>query len=71
MISKFVQAALESRGEISKTEALALASVNLEKLLGISQAKPDVVATQGGSLLDFESKVVAVISARRGVVDLL
>ncbi|KZP34599.1 composite domain of metallo-dependent hydrolase [Athelia psychrophila] len=64
-------AALESRGEISKTEALALASVNLEKLLGISQPKPDVIATQGGSLLDFESKVVGVISARRGVVDLL
>ncbi|KAF7969725.1 hypothetical protein HWV62_26136 [Athelia sp. TMB] len=64
-------AALESHGEISKAEALALASVNLEKLLGVKRVKPDIVATKGGSLLDLESKVVGIISAHRGVVDLL
>ncbi|KZT28940.1 carbohydrate esterase family 9 protein [Neolentinus lepideus HHB14362 ss-1] len=66
-------AALEAGSEISKSEAIALASVNVEQLLGvaISPAQSDLVATSGGDLLDFSSKVVGVISPRRGVVDLL
>lgn len=53
---------------------MALASTNIEKLLGGKvQADDDceLVATEGGDLLDFASKVRAVISPGRGVVDLL
>ena len=56
------------------TQALALASTNLEKLLGndagAALGASDLVVTQGGDLLSFESKVVGVISPRRGSVDL-
>ncbi|KAI0748925.1 composite domain of metallo-dependent hydrolase [Fomes fomentarius] len=65
-------AALELNGEISKADALALVSANVEKLLGVETdgLQSDLVATVGGDLLDF-SKVIGVISPRRGVVDLL
>jgi len=71
-------AALEASGSISQSEALALASTNLEKLLGVEEAEDvqgiqdvgDLVATSNGGILDFESKVVGVISPRRGIVDL-
>ncbi|KAH9846908.1 carbohydrate esterase family 9 protein [Lenzites betulinus] len=65
-------AALEANGSISKAEALALASTNVETLLGVKAngANGDLVATRGGDLLDF-SKVVAIVSSRRGVVDIL
>jgi hypothetical protein len=67
-----MQIALESGGLISKPEAIALASTNLKKLLGGNRQKgtTDLVATQGGDLLSFESKVVAVISSVRGTVDI-
>lgn len=70
---KVSQAALEAHGEISKTAALALASVNLEKLLGVKVGplQGDLVATRGGTLLDFSSRVVSIISSVRGVVDLM
>ncbi|KAH9048372.1 carbohydrate esterase family 9 protein [Lactarius hengduanensis] len=67
-------AALEAGGRISKVQALALASTNLEVLLGggVESAlrTSDLVATQGGDLLSFDSKVVGVLSPRRGTVDL-
>ncbi|KAJ3987627.1 composite domain of metallo-dependent hydrolase [Lentinula detonsa] len=65
-------AALEAGGEICKAEAIALASSNLEKLLGLNSGtvSSNLVATTGGTILDFESKVVAVASAKRGVVDI-
>ncbi|KAI0297178.1 carbohydrate esterase family 9 protein [Russula brevipes] len=68
-------AALEAGGRVSKLQALALASTNLDKLLGggdVTRASgaSDLVATQGGDLLSFESKVVGVISPRRKSVDL-
>ncbi|KAF5393062.1 hypothetical protein D9757_001113 [Collybiopsis confluens] len=64
-------AALESDGKISKAEAIALASSNLAKLLGLpSDTTSTLVATTGGTILDFESKVVGIVSAQRGVVDL-
>ncbi|TFK48234.1 composite domain of metallo-dependent hydrolase [Heliocybe sulcata] len=65
--------AAASGGLISKSDALAMASSNIEKLLGVT-AEPwygDIVITQGGDLLSFKGKVVAVISPRRGLVDLL
>ncbi|TFK91321.1 composite domain of metallo-dependent hydrolase [Polyporus arcularius HHB13444] len=65
-------AAIESDGLISKEQAIALASTNVEKLLGIERSADDaeLVATRGGDFLDY-GKVVGVVSPRRGVVDLL
>ncbi|CDO74447.1 hypothetical protein BN946_scf184979.g2 [Trametes cinnabarina] len=59
-------------GVLSKADAFALASSNVETLLGLETdpAEQDLVATVGGDLLDFEGKVVAVISPRQGVVDI-
>ncbi|THG99949.1 hypothetical protein EW026_g2520 [Hermanssonia centrifuga] len=62
--------ALEAGESMSKKEVLALASVNLQQLLGVHSFETDLVASKGGDLLDFDSKVVAVISPRRGIVDL-
>ncbi|EMD37398.1 hypothetical protein CERSUDRAFT_114069 [Gelatoporia subvermispora B] len=64
-------AALETGGKLSRSEALSLASINLDELLGVktTRSQSDLVATRGGDLLEF-SKVVGVISQRRGVVDL-
>lgn len=70
-ISLVGQAALEADGALSRSDAIALASVNLEKLLGLKKPVSDLVAVKSGSLLDFEGKVVGVISPGRGVVDLL
>jgi hypothetical protein len=68
------QASLATGGRMSKAEVLALGSTNVVKLLG-GQAPTiftqDLVATRGGDLLSFNSKVVAVLSPSRGVVDLL
>ncbi|KAJ6572076.1 carbohydrate esterase family 9 protein [Mycena capillaripes] len=61
-------AGLESNGVLGKAEVLALASINLETLLGVEESNTDLVATSGGS--DFEGKVVAIISARSASVDL-
>jgi hypothetical protein len=66
-------AALEANGTISKSEAFALASTNLERLLGVnvhSNLIPDHVATAGGDLMSMNSKVVAIISPRNDAVDL-
>jgi hypothetical protein len=73
LTTRITQAALEAHGEISKAEALALASVNIEKLLGVKSGHShgDLVATRGGTLLDFQSRVVGLISSSRGVVDLV
>ncbi|KAJ7221007.1 carbohydrate esterase family 9 protein [Mycena haematopus] len=66
-------ASLTSPG-MSRADALALGSTNVAKLLGAKAPRrltEDFVATRGGDLLSLDSKVVAVISARRGLVDLL
>jgi hypothetical protein len=36
----------------------------------LASGASDLVATQGGDLFSFESKVVGIISPRRGYVDL-
>ncbi|KAJ7454750.1 carbohydrate esterase family 9 protein [Mycena latifolia] len=67
-------ASLAANGTLSKAEVLALGSTNVAKLLGASPPSifsQDLVATRGGDLLGFSSKVVAVLSPRRGVIDLL
>lgn len=56
---------------MSGIQALALGSVNLERLLGVNHPNHDLVATKGGRFLGFEGKVVGIISPSRGVVDLL
>ena len=57
---------------LSKEDAFTLATVNLEKLLGLeaSSEEQDLVATVGGDLLGYEGKVIAAISPRREVVDI-
>ncbi|KAF9481555.1 carbohydrate esterase family 9 protein [Pholiota conissans] len=66
-------AAIESGGRLSKEEAIALGSSNMMKLLGVhvDDESVDLVASRGGDLLDFDSKVVAVISARDRKVQVL
>jgi len=64
-------AELEAGGSFDKHDAIALATVNLEKLLGVHKGHGDLVATVGGDLLDFSSKVTAIISPGRGLVDIL
>lgn len=76
--------AVESGGKISTEQAFMLGTVNLVKLLGGEEEddlegeagagvdsflKGELVATVGGDLLEFGSKVVAVVSSRRGFVD--
>ncbi|KAF9017012.1 hypothetical protein BDZ89DRAFT_1117848 [Hymenopellis radicata] len=65
-------ASLEADGKISKEEAIGLASVNLEKLLGAESKshETDLVATRGGDILELEAKVVSVLSPARGLVDI-
>ncbi|KIP04854.1 hypothetical protein PHLGIDRAFT_129239 [Phlebiopsis gigantea 11061_1 CR5-6] len=68
--------AIDAGGDISRAQALAIGSTNVEKLLGgkVGTATPsavDLVATEGGDLLDFTSKVKAVISPKSGSVNLL
>ncbi|CCM03596.1 uncharacterized protein FIBRA_05734 [Fibroporia radiculosa] len=67
-------AALEAGGLISKEQAIALGSTNVETLLGgevEAEGLHDMVVTEGGDLLDLESKVIAIISPRRSLVHLL
>ena len=57
---------------ISKEDAIALASTKLERLLGGKGGpkRMDLVATEGGDLLELGSKVVGVMSPSRGSTDL-
>jgi len=69
----YFQAALESNGHISESQAYQLATTNLEKLLGvreIGEDASDLVVYEGGSMFELSSKVVGVISPVRGCVDL-
>ena len=64
---------MESNGRLSRREAYELASTNMESLLGlkgiINRETADLVAYDGGSAFDLSSKVAAVLSPARGVVD--
>ncbi|PFH51544.1 hypothetical protein AMATHDRAFT_175162 [Amanita thiersii Skay4041] len=62
-------AALETEGRISKEEALAMGSVNIQHLLGV-HSEVDLVITHGGDLLELGSRVIGVISPRRKMVHL-
>jgi hypothetical protein len=63
--------ALESAGTISKEAALAMVSSNIEKLLGVrSGPHSEFAVTRGGDLFSLDAKVIAMVSSKRGVVDL-
>jgi len=67
-------AKLESNGRIDDQQAYALATTNLEKLLGVINLvdeTADLVAYEGGGAFDLSSKVVAVLSPERGIVDMV
>ncbi|CUA74661.1 DNA-directed RNA polymerase II subunit RPB1-B [Rhizoctonia solani] len=65
-------AALESNGDLTKQDALALGTINLQKLLGLEGNAPfgDLVAYRGGDCFDLASRPVAVVSSARATVDL-
>lgn len=75
ILISYTQLALDAGGSITKAQAMAIGSTNVEKLLGgkveVTAEVADLVATEGGDLFDFTSKVKAVISPRRGFVNLL
>jgi hypothetical protein len=60
-------AALEANGTLSRQQAFAFGSTNVQKLLGadMQTQAPDMVATRGGDLLSMESKVVAIMAPRQ------
>lgn len=64
------QIALENN--LTQSQALSLVSSSVDSLLGVRvrPADADLVATRGGGLLQFEGKVIGVISPRVGGVDL-
>ncbi|KAF9014304.1 hypothetical protein BDQ17DRAFT_1386733 [Cyathus striatus] len=65
-------AALEANGQLSKRDAFALVTTNLEKALGVPPGAPqDLVAYKGGDALGFESKPTAILSAMAGNVNML
>ncbi|KAG8958226.1 hypothetical protein FRC03_009340 [Tulasnella sp. 419] len=68
-----IWAALEANGRISREQALALATTNLEQIFGISSQNEisDIVAYKGGDVFDFSSEVVAVISSRSGRIGIM
>ncbi|KAG1759286.1 hypothetical protein EDD22DRAFT_956049 [Suillus occidentalis] len=62
---------LTSNGYIDRTTALALATTDLEKALGVQREMPqDLVAYHAGDVFEFEAKVVGVISGTLGRTDL-
>lgn len=62
---------MESNGTIDKAQAVALATTNIEKALGLtSNLLHDIVAYHGGDIFDFHSKIIGVVSAQRGAVDI-
>lgn len=68
------QAAIEAGGRITKEQAFAIGSWNVERLLGVERDAElvDLVATKAGDFLeDRHAKVVAIISPERQVVDIM
>ncbi|KAJ3568395.1 hypothetical protein NP233_g5740 [Leucocoprinus birnbaumii] len=64
--------ALEAgESNVSYEQALALASTNIAKLLGLRNQNSDLVAVAHGDFLSFEGKPTAIISGNRNTVDLL
>lgn len=62
--------AFQALKSMDRLEVLALASRNLDILLGVREVNRDVVVYDGGSLFDLSSKAIAVISPQRQGVDM-
>jgi hypothetical protein len=65
---------MESNGRLTRREVYELASTNLETLMGLkgmNEEMGDLVAYEGGSPFDLSSKVIAVLSQERGIVDFM
>ncbi|KAG8916313.1 hypothetical protein FRC02_004050 [Tulasnella sp. 418] len=66
--------AMDANGSLSESETMALASSNIDKMLGVERSGSDLVGDlvvyHGGGIFDLSSKVVGVISERRAMVDL-
>lgn len=60
-----------ANGDMKEKDAYALASTNLEELLGIRLRSKDLVVYKGGHAFELSSKPVAIISPERGFVDVL
>jgi len=66
-----LQAYRDGYGKISKGQALALVTANVNKLLGLdeSSASGELVAYQGGDFFSTGAKVVGALSKGRGVAE--
>ncbi|KAL0072430.1 hypothetical protein AAF712_000193 [Marasmius tenuissimus] len=66
-------AAIEANGKLSQEQAIALASKNIEILLGaeVDDDDTDMVATSAGDLFEMSAKVVAIVSSRQSSVELI
>ncbi|KAF6761161.1 amidohydrolase [Ephemerocybe angulata] len=66
-------AAIESGGRITREDAFAIGSWNVERLLGVERdhESVDLVATRGGDFLDSHAKVVAIISPDSQTVNMV
>jgi len=65
-------AMVTSGGKLSREQAYALSSSNLEKLLGVDIGEDgDLVAFEGGDAFGFSSKAKAIISPQRKMVEVL
>ncbi|KAF7342244.1 Composite domain of metallo-dependent hydrolase [Mycena venus] len=65
-------AALDADGAIDYATAMALATINMERALGLdsASAQEELMILENGSMFNFESKVLGVVSGRRALVDL-
>ncbi|KAF8826905.1 hypothetical protein HHX47_DHR5000901 [Lentinula edodes] len=64
----------DSVSSATAREVYGLATINLEQLLGVKGIEPesaDLVAFDGGSVFNLSSKIVAVVSPQRGLVDMM
>ncbi|KAI0789155.1 carbohydrate esterase family 9 protein [Abortiporus biennis] len=64
--------AIEGGELVSKSDAIAMGSTNLLRLLGADEEvlnTMDLVVTSGGDILNIESKVVAIISPKTGSIN--
>lgn len=68
---RYWQVALESNSTIGKEQALALGSINVERALGLTDAgNENLVIYSGGEFSAMESKVVGILSSRRGALEM-
>ncbi|CAK5281076.1 unnamed protein product [Mycena citricolor] len=60
---------VKSAGVIDRATTHAMASTNIDRVLRLDSRTEELVAYRGGGVFDMASKVVAVVSERRGTVE--